>query len=105
MSLNEVIDEFFEIISNKSPHYERSIFLYKNYFKFEAMLLIYSLPALTKRLNEKGFIITEKTLKTDLFRIRKGLGRESIRKRKLNGEIPRYANTEKIIEIFNTGNN
>ena len=106
LKIDEIINEFFEIVSSKSINYYNARFLFNNYFKIEAILLTgyYPLAAFAGELNERGFVITEKTLKTELFRIRKKLGRASIRE--IEKKLPSYFNwverQQKIIEIFDT---
>ena len=86
LEIDEIINEFFEMVNSKSVNYYNARFLFNNYFKIEAILLTryYSLATFTEELNKRGFVITEKTLKTELFRIRKKLGRESIMKTEKN---------------------
>lgn len=99
----ELIDEFFEIVST-TKHMHQARFLFYHYFKIEAVLLMYfSLARLAKTLNENGFGITEKTLKTELYRTRKRLGRASISELKKTLDLLDWEERhQKIVETFDT---
>jgi hypothetical protein len=103
----DMFSVFYSIVSNKSDGIPNSRFLKIHYSKIEAILLFgYSVRKLSEILTENGFIINAKTLKTELFRIRKKLGKKSIREQ--HDEILFSVNwnydafNEKILNIFNT---
>ena len=78
--------------------------LFKMYNQIEALLLYgFTVKGLTGELNRYGFNFTEKSLKTELFRIRKRLDRESPRiiLNKIESEFGYSGSYTKIVELFN----
>lgn len=104
--VHNMFDIFDTVIARKKTGIPNSRFLKIQYNKIEAILLYgVTVKGLEKTLNENDFSINTKTLKTELFRIRKKLGKKSIREQ--TNEIlvsSNYNNdvfNEKILKIFN----
>jgi hypothetical protein len=108
--IDSMDNDFFNAIEYLLKNYSgmtNSRVLFIMYNKIESLLLqgYYTVEYLAKKLNEHGFNITKKSLKTELFRIRKKLGRESPRiiRNKYDYEFGYSSELKKIkiLELFN----
>jgi hypothetical protein len=103
----DLLDDCVTSIVSRKQQYEsisNATCLIDNYNKIEAVLLSgITVKYLAEELNEKGFNTTAKSLKTELFRIRKKLGKPPTKEQSY--AIDFLPNSEeKIIEIFNRDN-
>lgn len=105
-NIDDMFNIFDAIIFNKNDGIPNSRFLKIQYAKIEAILLYgVTVRGLANILNENNFSINAKTLKTELFRIRKKLGKKSIREQTNEMLVSsNYKNDvfkEEILKIFN----
>lgn len=110
-NIDDMDKDFFNAIENSLKTHSgmtNSRALFVMYNKIEALLVqgYWTVFGLAEKLNKHGFInLTKKTLKTELFRIRKRLGRESPRiiRNKYDYEFGYGSELKKIkiLELFN----